>query len=236
VRHPRQTLLGASRRVVLPGAHWQPWRLSWWMALGYLFGSAVFLGGMGGAKLSLVGTRAASWWYLSAACLFVLANYCSLISTVNGSDDLTEANLRSFRWIGWEPRQLPYLLTLAYLVGSLLFLAHAVVRLTGKAMPDHSLVALSLTLTGSVIFLCGFAVEVREVRRRHVWWDPRNLEWWRAALSFVGCAGFVCGAATGLIKHLLRMSWLSPVSGGAFFAGILLFLVSSYLILPELSG
>jgi len=165
-----------------------------------------------------------------------LGNYCGLISTINADDDLSDGQhgLRSFRWAGWQPHRLGYVLSLAFLTGSVLFLGHAVIRLLHGSVPDTSAVAAGLTVAGSLIFICGFAVEVREVRRRHAWWDPDNLSWWRAVLSLLGCLGFALGGAAVLLHSHVRVRGLTVAEDAVYLVGIGLFLVSSYLILREL--
>ena len=82
--------------------------------------------------------------------------------------------------------------------------------------------------TGPRPFGAAAAAGARAARRRTVWWAPRRLGWWIAALFLAGSACFALGSAPGL-------SSLAPtaVIGGVFFVGSLFFTTAAYLQFVE---
>ncbi len=235
---PARLVLTAHRTLRPSRAIWMPYRLSWWMGVGYLVGCLIFLGAVVLRLGAWLGREGGDWCYVAAAVAFTAANYCGLVSALNARDDLVDdsGGARSYRWWGWRSDRVGYLISFAFVVASLLFLLRALGQvLLAPHWPWASPASTALAVFGSAIFLVATGVEVREVRVRTIWWEPRNLGWWRAVLSFLGCAGFVVGAAAALIAPLLPPSVGVTGSEVAFLVGAGLFLLSSYLILPELA-
>lgn len=235
---PARLVLHAADELSPRGAMWLPTRLSWWMGVGYLVGCSVFLAAVALRLGSWVSPHGADWGYLAAALVFTGANYCGLVSALNSRDDLHDdaRGVRSYRWWGWRSDRIGYLISFSFVLASLMFLLRAVAQLLlAPHWPWASTAGTVLSTIGSIVFLVATGVEVREVRVRSVWWEPRNLAWLRAALSFLGCAGFVLGAAAALASSWLPGPVGSTGSNLAFLVGIGLFLLGSYLILPELA-
>lgn len=235
---PTRLLVDAEHKVGPGPAAWLPWRLSWWISIGYLVGSAVFLVTLVLQLGPVISSSTGYWCYLGAAAVFAAANYLGLVSALNDTDALSGGprTLRGYRWWGFRSDRIGYLISLSLFTGSLLFLLRSVGQVClASHWPWVSDAGAVLVGIGSVIFLVATGVEVREARIRTVWWEPRNLAWWRASLSFLGCVGFVLGAGVLLVSTVLPNGVGSISSDLAFLIGTGLFLMGGYLILPELA-
>src|SRR3954447_13319916 len=208
------------------------------MGVGYLIGSTVFLVTLVLQLVAAVSSTTGYWCYLGAAAVFAGANYCGLVSALNDTDALGGGprGLRSYRWWGFRSDRIGYLISLSLFAASLMFLVRSVGQVwLASYWPWVSQAGAVLIGIGSVVFLVATGVEVREARIRTVWWEPRNLAWLRAASSFLGCVGFVLGAAALLVSSWLPAGAASTGSDLAFLVGTGLFLLGGYLILPELA-
>jgi hypothetical protein len=235
---PARLVLTLNRTLSPARAIWLPSRLSWWMGIGYLLGCLIFLVAVCLQLGSWLSRAGCYWCYFAAALAFTAANYCGLVSALNARDDLRDhpRGVRSYRWWGFRVDRVGYLISFAFVVASLMFLVRALGQvLMAPHWPWVSVVSTVLTVVGSAVFFVATGVEVREVRVRSVWWEPRNLAWWRAVFSFLGCAGFVLGALAALAASLLPPALGTTGSNVAFLVGAGLFLLGSYLILPELA-
>jgi hypothetical protein len=238
LRRPARALLDVGHSVSPVAAVWLPRRLSWWMGVGYLAGCVVFLIALVLRVTTHLSGAGSYGWYLAAALVFLAANYCGFVSALNARDDLTDDphGLRSYRWWGWRSDRIGYLVSSALVVASSMFVLRALAQLVlGPHVRWIGPATAVLTALGSLVFLVATGVEVREVRIRSLWWEPRNLAWWRASLSFLGCIGFVVGALGAVFAPVLPVVLGSTGSDYAFLAGMGLFLLGSYLILPELA-
>ncbi len=238
LRRPARALLDIGHATSPVHALWRPERLSWWMAVNYLLASMVLLIAVAGRLTGNIAPSSAWWWYLAASGIYAFGSYFGLVSALNAADDLrdNDQGARGYRWWGWQPDRLGYVVTLALLLGSLLFVIRAVLEIGwADGSSFVAFVARALTVLASIIWVVMIGVEVREVRVARFWWEPRNLAWCRAALNFVGAAGFLLGSLMTSVSVDL------PVIADGDSAGLLLslvsaglFLVGSYLILPEL--
>ena len=231
-QHPRDRTAGRARSPWL--RFWAPRSLSYWMALGYVAGSALFVLGAATAPSPALGllTDVA---YFAGAQLFTVAVYVQLLTVLNDDDPGPRGDrLHRFDWAGWRPRSVSFLVAAFFLGGAVLFSVETTVVLAerlGWFEVPH--VAGPSALVGSVLFVAGGVYQVREACAS--WWclRPRRIGWWSAVLVGAGCVAFLVGSVAGLNVPGLSSIEEPTVVHVAFLAGSGLFLVGSYLIIPE---
>lgn len=227
---------------------WAPHRISWWVAVIFVVGSALFVLG---ALASLfpqtfgIGESAEllidlSYW--SGALLYTIGVYLWLLEGINDSDYIAARpqNQRSgrFKWFAWQPRRLAFMSPFLFLIGALFWNLETTLTLAkalGWLNEVHRLIALS-SILGSVLFLVPSYLMLIEVCHKLLCWQPREISWWLAWLFIVGSAGFVFGAVGGFtLIGLTNIASPLLVKLG-YLLGSVFYLIGSYLMLPELAS
>lgn len=238
-----------SRRAGLQWLVWAPHRITWWVGVSFSIGSAAFTMALLQSLFpGLFGSEHAAELVITVlewigALIFTLATYLWWLEGINASDYIgTEPNeplSQRFRWIAWQPRNLGFVSPLLFLIGSLcwnidtsLGLAHAL----GWINTIPIIVTVAATF-GAILFLVPSYLQVIEVCHRFVCWQPASVSWWVAVLFTVGSALFLAGAAVELPAfELMSKHLVTLVNEIGYLTGSILFLVGSYLMLPELTG
>ena len=226
---------------------WAPHRITWWLGVVFSIGCALFtLAALTGLIPQAFGGQSsarhvAAWSEWVGALLFTAATYLWLLEGINESDYIgIEPGLKPsqrFRWFDWRPRRLTYMSPLLFLAGSLLWnvettaaLAHTL-GWVGR-LPITTEVAAT---GGAVLFLIPSYLQVIEVCHRYVCWQARKISWWIAATFVVGSVAFVVGAAAGLGIYGLSQPATELVRTLGYLIGSILYLLGSYLMVPELT-
>lgn len=122
----------AIHKFKYPWLHfWAPTRLTWWVAVLFLIGSALF--SMGGyattfpthtPALLMTGMNV-DWIFFIGSLFFTSAAYCQLLEAINAGDSdglyADDENTRTFQWLDWQPRRIGYMASLAQLIGTVMF-------------------------------------------------------------------------------------------------------------------
>lgn len=223
---------------------WAPGRISWWVAIAFVVGSALFaVGGVaslfprwfGGQETAGLVTGLCNW---TGALFFTVSLYLWLLEGINSSDSIgmlsRHRSRQRFSWFAWQPRRLEFVAPFLFLVGSLLFNVETslvVAEEVGWLKPPTAVTVLSFA--GSVLFLVPSYLQLVEVSHGFVSWRPRALSWWVVVLFILGSVGFVAGAVVGFpvpaIPPAKTLETLGLLLGAVFF------LVGSYLMVPELA-
>ena len=220
---------------------WAPHRISWWVAVLYFVGSALFILGAMAALFpeAFSGSIVVSASYFAGALVFTIGVYVQLLETINqksyvGTGPRDEPT-KGFEWFAWQPGRLSFLEAFVLLVGSVLFNIETTLALAESLGWVEITYLIGLTsLAGSVLFVAGTYMQLPEICHEYLCWRPREISWWVALLSFLGCVGFLVGSVFGLdVPGLLSPSEplvvkLSFLQGSVFFA------IASYLMLPEM--
>jgi len=223
---------------------WAPGRISWWVAVGFMFGSALFALGAGASLwfAAFVGgelaARVADWSYFVGMSVFTVAVYLQLLETINADPHPIRAHHRSgetFRLFAWQPKRLSFLEVLILLVGTVLFNVETALALIGVSGKEGINWLLSVpSLVGAILFVAGTYLQVVEVCHRYLCFRFRSISWWSALLNFLGCVGFLVGAYVGLGIPGLSTPSDPTIVKAAYLQGSVFFLVGSYLMLPEM--
>lgn len=223
---------------------WAPGRVSWWVAVGFIVGSVLF---MLGASSSLwfptftseeIATLITDWSYFIGATVFTVAMYLQILETINADPHPGRARHRSdenFQWFAWQPKRLSYMEAFILFIGSIAFnieTGFVVIGVSGGAGIDWLLSVPSLL--GALLFVVGGYLQVVEACHRYLCTRLRSISWWSAALNFLGCVGFLVGATAGLGIPGLSTPADPTIVKVAYLKGSAFFLIGSYLMLPEM--
>jgi hypothetical protein len=229
---------------------WAPHRLSWWVAVVFVVGSALFIAG---AAVSLIpevlGEEhrkpiVAESCYFVGALLFTVSIYGQLLESINADERIgpdresrAPARLRWFITALGDLGRLEVLTPFVLLVGSLVFNYETTVALGGGlGLVPRSAVWIS-SLIGAIFFLLASLLQFIEAGHRYLSVAMRDVSWWIGVLFILGSIGFILGAMPGLAtpglpsaEHVDR----KLIIKSCFLVGGLAYLVGSYLMMPEL--
>lgn len=226
---------------------WAPHRLSWWIAVLFIFGSACFAVGSFASNWPqqvpawLGGSRAINTVFFVGSLFFTNAAWLQLLEAINGDvADIAVAaakDQRAWRWFSWKPRNAGYSASLVQFVGTLLFNFNTGdAMIAGLAWSAEDLLVWAPDVIGSICFLVASYLALVEVSHRLWSWQPRQLSWWIVMLNLLGSIAFMIAAVFGfLVPSSGNAEWLW---GANFFTliGAVCFLLASYLLIPELFG
>ncbi len=223
---------------------WAPGSVSWWVAVGFMVGSGLFVVG---ASSSLwfpaftseeVAVRLADWSYFIGATVFTVAMYLQVLETINADPHSERARHRpneKFRWFAWQPKRLSYMEGFILFVGSVLFNVETGLVVIGVSGGQGVNWLLSVpSLLGTLLFVAGGYLQVVEACHRYLCLRFRSISWWSAALNFLGCGGFLVGAVASLGVPGLSVPSDPTIVKVAYLQGSAFFLAGSYLMLPEM--
>ena len=225
---------------------WGPSRLTWWVAVLFIIGSALFsVGGYGvtfpqEAPESWAQGMTLDWIFFIGSIFFTAAAFCQLLEAINAGDSeglYTDEKLPgTFQWAAWHPKRIGYLASLVQLIGTVMFNFN-----TGNAFLSdlnwiqQDFLIWTPNIIGCVCFLIASRLAFMEVCHGYWGWQPGNIEWWITVLNLLGSIGFMISALYSLAvppgDSSASFTWLS-----AFFTfqGVVCFFFASYLLLPEM--
>ena len=223
---------------------WAPGSVSWWVAVGFMVGSALFVLG---ASSSLwfpaftseeIATLIADWSYFIGTTVFTVAMYLQILETINADPHPGRARHRSsenFRWFAWQPKRLSYMEGFILFVGSVLFNIETGLVIIGVSGGQGINWLLSVpSLLGALLFVVGGYMQVVEACHRYLCARFRSISWWSATLNSLGCVGFLVGATASLGVPGLSVPSDPTIVKVAYLQGSAFFLLGSYLMLPEM--
>lgn len=227
---------------------WAPGRLTWWIAVLFIIGSACFAFGGFASNWprtfppSLANSGIINTVFFVGSLFFTGAAWLQLLEAINGdvADILgvsAGTHRRSWRWFAWKPHNAGYDASLIQFIGTLLFnLNTADAMISGLGWVEEELLIWTPDIIGSVCFLLASYLALIEVS--HHFWSiqPRQANWWIAVLNMLGSVAFMLAAVFSIfLPSSGDMEW---AWGANFFTllGAVGFLAASYLMIPELFG
>ena len=131
-------IISAAGTIVADPKHENPWlrlwapaRLTWWVAILFTIGSALF--SIGGYAITFpqnipkawVAGMTLDWVFFIGSLFFTSAACCQLLESINAQDSeglYTEEQAPiTFQWIAWHPKRIGYLASLVQLIGTVMF-------------------------------------------------------------------------------------------------------------------
>lgn len=226
---------------------WDLKSLSWWLAVLFMIGSALFTLG---AALAIFPLFLTAWWHIPivnnsiffvGSIFFTTAGLIQYLEVINS--ELTDlANTRPdgtrvrkrLRLFAWRPRNLGYLASLIQLIGTVLFNFN-----TGDALmlnltsTEENMVIWAPNMIGSLCFLVSTACSYLEVGHRYFCFKPRDFAFWIVMINAFGSIAFQISAVASYYEPDQTVLWPVGSNWGTFLGG-LGFLSASYLLIPEL--
>jgi len=226
---------------------WDPKSISWWLAILFMIGSALFTLGAG---LAIFPSLLTAWWhdpivnnsvFFVGSIFFTSAGLIQYLEVINSEiTDLTNTRTgespvrRRLRLFAWRPRNLGYLASLVQLFGTILFNFN-----TGDALisnmtsTEENLAIWTPNMIGSMCFLIATACSYLEVGHRYVCFRPRDFAFWIVIVNAFGSIAFQVSALASFYQADGSLLWPLGANWGTFLGG-LGFLFASYLLVPEL--
>ena len=225
---------------------WAPSRLTWWVAVLFTIGSALFsLGGYGitfpqDFPEVLTAGMTLDWVFFIGSIFFTSAAFCQLLESINAGDSeglySGEKLPDTFQWMAWHPNRIGYMASLVQLIGTVMFNFN-----TGNAFisdlnwMQQDMLIWTPNIIGCICFLIASRLAFMEVCHGYWGWQPGNIEWWITVLNLLGSIGFMISALYSLAvppgESSASFTWLSALFT---FQGGVCFLIASYLLLPEM--
>ena len=224
---------------------WAPQRITWWVAVTFLVGSALFtLAAAASLFPGAFGQKAITsaitdWSYFIGAILFTIGTYLEILEAINAKEyvvltveDMPE---EGFKWWAWQPAQIGFLSSFILLIGSLFFNIETTFALVGVkgGLKEDILVGLPSFL-GAILFVISCYMGFMEVTHQYWAWKPRRIDWWVEMFNLLGSVGFLVGAAFGFSVPGLSSPEDELIVKISYFQGSAFFLIGSYLMLPEM--
>lgn len=225
---------------------WAPARLTWWVAVLFTVGSALFsIGGYAitfpqHAPSALTAGTTPDWIFFIGSIFFTSAAFCQLLESINAPD--SEGLYRqdkppsTFQWAAWQPKRIGYMASLVQFIGTVMFNFNTGNALIGNlSWIQKDILVWIPNIIGCICFLVASRLAFMEVCHGYWGWQPRNIEWWITSLNMLGSVGFMVSALYGLSvpsgKESPVFLWLSSFFT---FQGGVCFFIASYLLLPEM--
>ena len=225
---------------------WAPARLTWWVAVLFIIGSACFsVGGYcitypQGLPESLTAAMTVDWIFFIGSIFFTSAAFCQLLESINAGDSeglYAEEKLPdTFQWVAWHPKRIGYMASLVQLIGTVMFNFNTGnVFFSDLDWIQQNLLIWTPNIIGCICFLIASRLAFMEVCHGYWGWYPGSKGWWITVLNLLGSIGFMISALYSLAVPPGQSSetfiWLS-----AFFTfqGGVCFFIASYLLLPEM--
>lgn len=221
---------------------WAPRRISWWVAVLFVVGSVLFAVGALASLFPEVlgGVLVADWSYFVGALLYTIGVYLQILEAINFRDYIGAASSdgqeKGFEWFAWQPRRLSFMAPFVLLIGALLFNVETTLALA-EGLGLIEVAALLVTwasITGSALFVV--ATYLQLIETCHGYWcrRPREISWWLVVLYVLGSIGFLVGSAYGIEVLGLASPAEALIVKLSLLVGSVLFLIGSYLMLPEM--
>lgn len=226
---------------------WAPQCLTWWIAILFIIGSALF------AVPSFLATWphvapnlsknsiALGLSYFIGSLFFTSAAYLQVLETINAgeSDGLYPNDHASakFRWFAWQPERIGYLASIIQLAGTLFFNANTGNSLiSGLGWIAEDVRIWTPDMVGSACFLGSSYLAFMEVCHQYWAWQPRHLSWWIVILNLVGSVAFGISAVCSFVPPEPDWAGFTWMANVFTFVGAVCFLLASYLMLPEMAN
>jgi hypothetical protein len=209
-----------------------PGRVTWWIAVLFMIGSALFAVGSGSA---LLGTPASGTVLFVGSIFFTGAAYLQILEVVNEPDALAQKRPPIAMW-RWEPHKIGWWAAVVQLVGTLLFNMNTFEAMRTLSPIAEDRLVWAPDAIGSICFLVASYLAYAEVCRRWTAWQPRNISWWIAVINLLGSVAFGISAAASVVIVQTGELWSAHASNLWTFVGAICFFVGAYLLLPEMTA
>lgn len=208
---------------------WNPGSLSWRVAALFMVGSSLFLLGSFPPYALRVDGGVVAATFAVGSVFFTSAAYSQFLTVVNPAD----GEDRPFRFWEWQPGELLWWATVVQLAGTLFFNISTFAALADNlSTQQQERLVWAPDFFGSIAFLVASHLAWLAVCRHVSCIRRDDVDWWIAALNYVGSVFFMASALGAFILPTTgEVVNIAAVNLGTF-AGALCFFVGAYLLLP----
>ncbi len=230
---PDRAILGAKGRPSL--IVWVPSDLNWWIAVLFMIGSSLFILGSllylaGNSNFHLINVV-----FFSGSLFFTSAGYSSYYQAINAETSVGDGmRPRARRVLAWQPARMDYWITSLLLLGTIMFNLNTFDAFLDLGWLGTDLLIWVPDTIGSILFLLSAILGVFELCHRLWCWQWHSISWWIVVTNFAGCVAFMISAVLAFVRPDPILDNLAVYATLFTLIGAVCFLVSSYLLWPEL--
>lgn len=211
---------------------WAPARLTWWTAVLFMIGAALFALGCVLFLASIKQAFVLDSVFFVGSLFFTSAAYCQYHQALNETEEAQGLSQR--QWFGWQPQSISFWSAGSQFVGTLLFNIN-----TFDAFFDFGWIAQDIliwtpNMLGSIMFQLSGSLAMYEACRDKGNWHVWRLHWWVISINFLGCVAFLISAVLSLVTPapvpdmiIIWATVFTLLGAGCFFA-------SAYLMVLEM--
>jgi hypothetical protein len=212
-----------------------PGSLTWWIAVLFMIGSALFAVGSGSALLGTSWAGSGGSVFFVGSLFFTSAAYLQLLEVVNEPDALSKRRPSISLW-RWEPHKIGWWAVVVQLLGTLLFNMNTFEAMQTLSPIDQDRLVWAPDAIGSICFLAASYLAYAEICHRWIRAQPRNISWWVAVINLLGSAAFGISAAASVVVIQTGELLSAYASNLWTLVGAVCFFVGAYLLLPEMTS
>ena len=213
---------------------WAPHRVSWWIAVLFILGSACFVVAPLPPYLAWVGASADGVTFFVGSLFFTTAAALQWLETVNADRGPRAPSAVRVRLVRWEPARIDWWSSGLQLLGTLFFNATTFRALTtATTSPAYDKVVWRPDALGSLCFLVSGYLAYLEVSGRPLARPPRSLEGAIVSVNLFGCVAFSASAVAGFVLPATSADLDQRIANATTCLGAAAFLVGAALLLRE---
>lgn len=213
---------------------WEPRSLDWRVAALFMTGAFIFALGSFPLYAELVDARVVGATFVIGSVFFTSAGYSQFLQLINTGDSTDGAAGRDpFRFWAWQTRSTLWWATFVQLIGTLFFNFSTIdAMIESLTTQQAERLVWAPDFFGSIAFLTASHLAWRFVCESN--WCVRrdDVDWWIAALNYVGSIFFMLSALAAFIIPTTGEVVNLTVVNSATFIGATCFFVGAYLLLP----
>ena len=209
---------------------WAPRSRSWWIAILFALGSALFALGAIPSYATAVGTEWDNVTFFTGSLFFTSAAFLTYREAIDASP--ADQNPGHRRFFVYQPGRIDWWATGIQFIGTLFFNVSTgtatVAGLSAQAAHQH---VWRPDAVGSVCFLVSSFLAWYEACHGWAAWRPREWSWWITLANLAGSIAFGISAVaayvnpvTGQVHNLARAGTQTLIGAVCFFIGALLLL------------
>ena len=212
-----------------------PGSITWWIAVLFMIGSALFAAGSGSTLFAAPWAPASGTIFFAGSIFFTGAAYLQLLEVVNEPDALTKERPRTALW-RFEPHKIGWWAVVVQLVGTILFNMNTFEAMRTLSPNAEDRLVWAPDAIGASCFLVASYLAYAEVCRRWIGWQPRNISWWVVFINLLGSIAFGVSAIASFVVVPSGELLSAHTSNLGTFVGAICFFVGAYLLLPEMTA
>lgn len=213
-------------------------RISWWISILFMFGSALFAIGAVLSFWPMASTSITGSIFFAGSIFFTTAAYLQFFESINverSPPGFSNSKHHRLCFIAWEPERIDWWSTSTQLLGTVLFNFDTFdALLQGLSAVEQDLVVWTPDTLGSILFLISSMFAYFEVAHSLKGRWVRSLSWWIVAINLLGSIAFGISAVAAFVVPATDQLF-NAISANLFtFIGAVCFFVAAFLLLPEM--